>query len=150
MNRQVVSLDELYPVIDEVISSGGEFRLYPRGTSMLPLLREGIDSVVLVSLGDVSENDIVLYKRDDGHFVLHRIVKIKNGEYIMCGDNQFQLEHNITSAHLLAGVKCIYRDSERVELDGKDYIKYVKRLPCMRRKRKIRAFLGKIKRKLFK
>ena len=149
-NRQVLSLDELYPVIDEVISSGGEFRLYPRGTSMMPLLREGLDSIILVSPRNVSKNDIVLYKRESGQFVLHCVVKIKNGEYIMCGDNQFELELGIRQENLLAQVKCIYRENIRVELDNKDYLKYVKRLPCVRRKRKIRVFLSKIKRKIFK
>lgn len=149
-NRQVLSLDELYPVIDEVISSGGEFRLYPRGTSMMPLLREGLDSIILVSPRNVSKNDIVLYKRESGQFVLHRVVKIKNGEYIMCGDNQFELEFGIRQENILAQVKCIYRENIRVELDNKDYLKYVKRLPCVRRKRKIRVFLSKIKRKIFK
>lgn len=150
MSRQVLSLDELYPIIDEVISSGGEFRLYPRGTSMMPLLREGLDSVLLVSPENVSVNDIALYKRDDGHFVLHRVVKIKGGEYIMCGDNQYILERGITGAHLLARVKCVFREDTRVELDNKDYVKYVKGLRCVRKKRKIRAILGKIKRKIFK
>ena len=37
-------------LIREVLASGGEFRLYPHGTSMLPLLRQGIDSVALRSL----------------------------------------------------------------------------------------------------
>ena len=149
MSRQVLSLDELYPIIDEVISSGGEFRLYPRGTSMMPLLREGLDSVLLVSPRDVSVNDIVLYKRDDGHFVLHRVVKIKNGEYIMCGDNQYILERGITASHLLARVKCVFREDIRVELDNKNYVKYVKGLRSVRKRRKIRVALGKIKRKIF-
>lgn len=150
MSRQVLNLEELYPIIDEVISSGGEFRLYTRGTSMLPLLRQGQDSVVLASIDSVSINDMILYKRDNGQFVLHRVVKIKNGEYIMCGDNQAVLEYGITDKHLLAKVKSIYRDEERISLDSGEYIKYVKGLPRARRRRKARAFWIRVKKKLFK
>ena len=45
--RTEFDMRELYPLLSEVLESGGEFRLYPKGTSMLPLLREGEDSVLL-------------------------------------------------------------------------------------------------------
>jgi hypothetical protein len=76
LNKQFINLCDLYPVIDEVISSGGEFRMYPRGVSMLPLLVQGEDSVVLVSLGDVCVNDMILYRRDNGQFVLHFLISL--------------------------------------------------------------------------
>ena len=150
MNKISMDLETIYPIIEEVLGTGGEFRLYPRGTSMLPMIRQGEDSVVLCSLGDVSVNDVVLYKRDDGSFVLHRVVKIKGDEYIMCGDNQFELEYGITRSHLLANLSCFYRGDTKVTLDSPDYKKYLKTLPRVRRRRKIRSTLSKIKHKIFK
>lgn len=150
MNKQIIKLEILWPVIDEVISTGGEFRLFPRGTSMMPLLREGIDSVILVSPNNVDENDIVLYKRDSGQFVLHRIVKIKKDEYIMCGDNQFILEYGIKRENILAKVSSFYRAEEHIDNDNEKYLKYLKSLPRVRFKRKIRAKLGALKRKIIK
>ena len=149
MNKQCLNLDELFPVIAEVIASGGEFRLYPRGVSMLPLFRQGTDSVVLASLGEVAVNDMILYRRDDGSFVLHRVVKIKNGEYIMCGDNQYELEYGVEKRHLLARVAYFYRDSERVSLDNERYKNYLKTLPKKRRRLRLRARLAKIKNAIF-
>lgn len=149
MSKQILNLNELFPVIDEVISSGGEFRLYPRGVSMLPLLRQGIDSVVLVSPGDVSENDIILYRRDEGAFVLHRVIEIKGDEYIMCGDNQYALEYGIRKEHLLAKVAYFYRENEKITLDNREYQEYVKKLPKIRKRRKRRARLSAIKTKIF-
>lgn len=149
MNRQVLNLDDLFPIIDEVISSGGEFRLFPRGVSMLPLLRQGKDSVVLVSPDNVAENDMMLYKRDDGHFILHRVIEIKDGEYIMCGDNQYALEHGITKAHLLAKVAYFYHDDTKVPLDNEEYLRYVNGLPKRRKHLKRKAFFARVKNKLF-
>ena len=130
--------------------SGGEFRLYPKGTSMLPLLRQGIDSVVLVSADSVSVNDMVLYRRDDGQFVLHRIIKINGDELVMCGDNQYELEYGIRKEHILARVCSFYYDNELISLDNEKYLKYVKGLPKRRRKNKIRAKFASLKEKIFK
>ena len=47
--REQMDLAALMPLIDEVIAAGGAFRLYPRGTSMLPMLTEGEDAVELVA-----------------------------------------------------------------------------------------------------
>ena len=45
--REQMELAALMPMIAEVIAAGGVFRLYPRGTSMQPLLVAGEDSVEL-------------------------------------------------------------------------------------------------------
>ena len=105
---------EIYPVLQEVIDSGGEFRLSPRGTSMLPLLREGRDSVVLVAKGDLKKRQICLYRRTDGSFVLHRILVFdKVGEPVFCGDNQTKREYGIKREDVIAVVAAIYRGEKR-------------------------------------
>ena len=60
MQNKQFEMSELYGVILEVIESGGEFRLFPRGTSMRPLLREGKDSVLLRKADTVKKHDICL------------------------------------------------------------------------------------------
>ena len=120
-------MSEMVGLIEEVISGGGEFRLYPKGTSMLPLIRQGKDSVVLVKPGLLSIGDIILYRRKNGQFVLHRIVKIKGDNLIICGDNQTSLEYGINASSVIAKVKAIYIDETRYEgvtADmGKRYLK---------------------------
>ena len=108
-------MSEMVGLIEEVISDNGEFRLYPKGTSMLPLIRQGKDSVILVQPSLLSIGDIILYKRENGQFVLHRIVKTKKDEYILCGDNQTQLEYGIKESQVIAKVKAVYIDEIRYE-----------------------------------
>lgn len=43
------SLEQMSDAMKSVFDSGGEFRFYPRGTSMLPLIRQGLDSIALVA-----------------------------------------------------------------------------------------------------
>lgn len=118
-------LDELYPVLCEVLSSGGEFRLFPRGTSMMPLLREGRDSVALVSPDRFARGDILLYRRSDGHFVLHRLIRVeKDMTLTFCGDNQSILEKGITPDAVVARVAYIWRDSKRISPKSLRYRTY--------------------------
>ena len=120
-------MKDIFPVIEEGIKNGGRFRFYPKGASMLPLIRQGKDSVVFASADDVKKYDIVLYRRDEGKLVLHRIVeKDKNG-YIMCGDGQFWFEKGIKEEQLLAKVVGIYREETYISVEDKKYKRYSKR-----------------------
>ncbi len=150
MSKLDIDLAKMWSVIDEVISSGGEFRLFPRGTSMLPLIREGKDSVALISPKDIKKGDIVLYRRANGQFVLHRVVKIKNGEYLMCGDNQYTVEHGIKKDDILALVGRIFRDESEMSQDSPQYARYISSLPSRRFKKRIRSMLSAVKRKIIK
>ena len=133
----------------EVIESGGEFTFYPHGTSMMPLVREGVDQVVLIKADTVKKGDVVFYQRDNGQFVLHRVVKVKNGKYVMCGDNQWVLEQGITDKHVLAKMKAVLRDGIVIDEANKKYVRYIKSLSRRRFKNRVRNFLGRAKKKIF-
>ncbi len=109
-----------------VLESGGEFRLYPRGTSMLPLLVQGRDSVVLKKITEhPRKGDILFYRRDDGAYVLHRVVGEDSAGYILCGDNHTALEHGVTDGHLIGIVTRIYRGEKPIEPASLPYRFYV-------------------------
>ena len=147
MSNLELSMDDIWQFAEVVISTGGEFRLFHKGTSMLPLLRQGIDSVLLVAPNEIKKNDILLYKRANGQFVMHRAIKVKKDEYVMCGDNQYEHEHGIKKENILAKVKGIYRGEEYFETDNPEYVKYVKKkLPIRRAKIRFLYFIGVHKR----
>ena len=113
-------LKDIAPVIEEILLSGGEFRFFPRGRSMLPLIRQGVDSVLLVPMDDaVNRFDILLYKRDNGMYVMHRIYKISDdGTYVMCGDNQTVYENGIRKEQLIGKVRAVYRKNKELRMDS--------------------------------
>ena len=126
-----VTLDNVFPVLEEMLKSGAAVCFKPNGVSMLPLLRQGIDDVSLKKTG-YKKNDIVFYRRNDGHYVLHRIIKIKDGNYIMCGDNQWQDEYGITDNMIIAVVASIKRGGVQINMHGIRYRLYCKTLPLRR------------------
>lgn len=125
MQNNAFSMKELVPLMQEVIGEGGEFRLFPRGTSMLPLLREGRDSVILVAPAVLKKRDICLYRRQDGTYVLHRLIKWdKAGGPVFCGDNQTALEYGVPSESVVAVVSAYYRGDKRIEVSAFSYRLY--------------------------
>lgn len=124
MNEQEFSLSEYAEVIEEVLHSGGEFRLYPKGTSMLPLIRQGTDSVSLVRHeGRLKRGDIAFYRRTDGSFVLHRVMR--SGETLtMCGDNQLILEKDVPHSAVIGKVARVFH-GEKCVSEGISYRLYV-------------------------
>ena len=104
-------------VIRDVLESGGEFQIYPRGTSMLPLLWQDRDWVTLVKpVGPPRIRDIILYQRTDGSYVLHRIMKREKDGYVLCGDNQAWLERGIQPEQIIGVVNAM-------GINGKRYLK---------------------------
>ena len=113
----VAPLFELEPVIRETVDDGGQFSVVTAGTSMMPLLRNRKDTVVLVKpYGRLSRFDIPLYKRDSGQYALHRVLKVCRDEYHICGDNQLAIEKGITDNHVIAVVSKIIRNGKTIDV----------------------------------
>lgn len=103
------TMDELLPLIKESLAAGKSIRLLPMGRSMLPMLRQGKDSVVLSPAPNtLSMYDLPLYRRDNGKCYLHRIVGI--GERYQCmGDNLFIREADVRPDQIIGLVTAFYR-----------------------------------------
>jgi len=108
-----MQLEQLMPVIKEQLQNGKHIRYSPRGISMLPMIREGRDSVVLAQVPEqLHKYDIALYQRSDGQYVLHRIVKAEK-TYTCIGDNQYFYEPGIEHRQVIAVVTAFYRSEKR-------------------------------------
>lgn len=145
--RKKLSMEELYPIMLEEFREGRTFKMITNGTSMLPFIGNGCDTVILKEPeGTLKKYDIPLYRREDGSFALHRIIgKDKHG-YIMCGDNQFIKEYGITDDNIVAVMTGLIKNGEVHELRGAGYKAYCIRLCALRPIRKVYiAFKRRIK-----
>ena len=125
--NEPIQLSDYDGLIREVLASGGQFRLYPRGTSMLPLLRQGRDSVALRRVDSpIQKNDILFYQRPDGSFVLHRVRAVTPDGLTLMGDNQTVPERGVSPDWVIGRVTRIFRDDREVACDGFGYRLYLK------------------------
>ncbi|MCH5191168.1 MAG: S24/S26 family peptidase [Oscillospiraceae bacterium] len=123
-NKKKITLSELYPVIRERLDKGGTVELPITGTSMLPLLVWGRDSVDITKTETPKNGDIIFYRRDNGQFVLHRIIGENENGFILCGDNQWQKEYGIKPNNIIAVVTAINRNGKKFDTDNKIYRLY--------------------------
>lgn len=115
------SLDEWMPLIRESLEAGKTVRFSPQGVSMLPMLRPGEDEVVLSTApSTLSKYDLPLYQRDNGQYVLHRVVEVGDG-YTCIGDNQYYLEHGVRHEQVIALVTGFYRRGKRYSINSCPY-----------------------------
>lgn len=120
----VTRLDALMPLIRERLDAGQTVRFSPMGISMLPMLRQGVDSVVLSPIPEkLRKYDLPLYQRADGRYILHRVVDV--GETYTCiGDNQFDYEHGVAHTQMLALVTAFYRGERKWDVNSPLYRMY--------------------------
>ena len=134
------------------LENGGNAGLTVTGYSMMPMLYNRRDSVTLVPVnGHEKKGDIVLYKRENGAYVLHRIIAEKTDGFICCGDNQYMRER-VDRQQLIAKVISFVRNGKEVSVENKSYKCYVAIWVGLFFLRGIyipvRRFFGKLTRKL--
>jgi hypothetical protein len=102
-------------LVEEQVKVGGYFYLIPKGVSMLPTIKGDADTVTLEAPDSLKSGDIVLYKRENGQVVLHRIVKIIGDELTLCGDAQMDFELGIKADDVVARVREIKKGERIIE-----------------------------------
>lgn len=124
MSERTVRMEQLLPFMEEQLAAGKSVRIAPRGTSMLPMLRQGRDSVVLSPVPErLKPYDLPLYRRENGQFVLHRVVRA--GETYTCiGDHQYQLETGVRHDQMIAVVTAFVRDGREHSVEEAGYRAY--------------------------
>lgn len=126
LSKQVY-LDDVIGLMIEKLEAGGKVTFTPKGTSMLPMLRDGQDVVILEKpQGRIRVSDVAFYKRDNGHYVLHRVYNLDpDGCYVMCGDNQFVLEHGVRNDQIIAVMTAFFRKGKSYTTQSFSYRLYV-------------------------
>lgn len=120
-----------------------------KGSSMLPLLRENRDLMVIRAKTEgFRKNDAVLYRRASGQYILHRITRVNgDGTYLIIGDNC--IEKELVRADQLMGILTEFRrDGKTTSVSHPLYRLYVVLLPVrrvfLRLRRCLRCFAKKL------
>ena len=98
-----------------------------RGVSMLPLLRQQKDLFTITKRQSrCKKYDVALYKRADGAYVLHRIIKVLPDGYVFLGDNCLNKEYGITDQDVLGVMTSFVRDGKEYAADAGGCLLYAK------------------------
>ena len=111
---------------EEEIEKSGKIIYTNVGDSMMPFIKQGRDVLVISRAeGRLKRYDVPLYKRDSGQYVLHRILKVRENDYIICGDNRYNREYGITDKHIIGVLTGIIRDGREIPVTDRKYRIYV-------------------------
>ena len=101
----------------EILARDGRLIYTNVGDSMLPLIRDGRDLLVIEPPeGRLKKYDIAFYRRDSGQYVLHRVLEVREHDYVICGDNRWNRETGVTDRHILGVLKAVIRDGREISM----------------------------------
>lgn len=114
---------------EEELEAHGVIIYTNKGKSMMPLLREGRDVMIIKRpQGRLRRYDVALYKQS-GKYILHRVLKVKEDSYVMCGDHCTEREYGITDTDVVGVLDGVIRDGKQISMEDFGYRLY-SRLWC--------------------
>ena len=124
-NIQTESPKERLSPLEKEIASGKPTVTVTVGDSMEPLLYNRSTRVVIVKADrELTRNELPMYKRPTGQFVMHRIIKTDRDYYYTRGDNRTGLEQ-VPKQWVQGVVTEIYRKEKHFTADNRWYRGYV-------------------------
>ena len=112
---------------EEYLSAHGALTYSNVGVSMLPLLRQGRDLFTVEKKGPdrCRVGDVALYRRG-GEYVLHRIVAVRESDYVLLGDNCINREYGVTDADILGVMTGFVRGGRSRSVESPGYRLYTR------------------------
>ena len=134
------------PLLRECLERGQTVGYLPfRGVSMLPMLRQGRDSVELSPLPTkLKKYDLPVYQYPSGKYVMHRVVRVHEDHYTCLGDNTYEYE-TVYPNQMIAVVTAFKRGEKRIQVTSPIYRLYC-RVWCA--SYPFRKFMKKMKRRI--
>lgn len=149
----MILAEELLPLVRERLAMGQRVHYLPfQGISMLPMLRQRYDSVELAPLPEkLRKYDLPVYQYPNGKVVMHRVVKVREQDYICLGDNTYSYEY-IAPEQMIGLVSAFKRGDRRIEVTNPLYQAYARiwvfLYPLRKFLLRVRRSLGRIRRML--
>lgn len=109
----------------QILSEKGVLSFSPNGNSMWPFIKNHKHTVVIQTPNNRINNlDVVFYTRQDGSYVLHRIVKILQDAYLIRGDSQTLVE-KVPKDRVIGVMTGFYKGKKYIPSTDEKYLKKV-------------------------
>lgn len=122
---EVKSIKEkcLMPEVKKLLDAGIRVRITVTGMSMYPFLRGGKDKVELINTvyEEVKQGDILLVIRENGQYVLHRMLVKGKRRFYLNGDAQQWWEGPLYPNQIIARVRTIWRQDRCISCEDKRF-----------------------------
>lgn len=113
MDKRVLSNEVFLEEVGSLLNEGREVSFTPLGSSMLPFIRGGRDSVRLQKKDSMEVGDIVLV-RLHGRYVLHRIIALEGEKVTLMGDGNIIGTESCLRSDVMGTVVAIQKGKREV------------------------------------
>lgn len=107
---KVLDTYEYISALRELTEAGQEVSIVIAGNSMSPFMVHERDKICFKKPDrPLKKGDMVFYQRDNGQFIMHRILRVRDGCYDIVGDAQIDIEKEIRDDQIFAIVTKVCR-----------------------------------------
>ena len=121
MDKKTVANELLLEDAAALMNEGREVSFTPLGSSMLPFIKGGKDSVRLKKMPEVEVGDILLVRLPGPRYVLHRLIRKDGSDLTLMGDGNIAGVETCKAGDVLGTVTAIIKD-KRTVVPGKGRI----------------------------
>lgn len=142
--------------IQEVLQHYGHYTGVTKGTSMWPMLHENKDNIIVLKTnGRLKKYDVPVYIAANGKYTLHRIIRVREKDYVIMGDNLLEKEY-VNDSQICGRLAGYYKNGKTyVDCDSSFFYKLYSRIwvflipvrPCIIA---LHRLLSKMKRRLLR
>lgn len=98
----VISNEDYFAEVQQILREGKEVRIRVKGSSMRPFIRDGDTVLLRAYQGQSLALGSNILAKDKDKFVFHRFVGKKNDQYILAGDGNLVLREYVGAADIIA------------------------------------------------
>lgn len=113
---RTLNSDAYLSTLRDLVNEGKDVRLLISGSSMSPFLVHKRDSIIFSKPNrELKRGDMVFYQRENGQFVMHRILWTKPEGLYLIGDAQKEIEGPINPSQVFGLIKKVCRKGKWIE-----------------------------------
>ena len=110
---------------EEFLHTHGRLVYKTKGVSMLPMLHQNRDIVIIEEPEErLKPLDVALYHRGSA-YVLHRVIRVCDGYYEIRGDNTYVMEH-VPDEAVIGVLTGFVREGRQTSVNDKSYLRYAR------------------------
>jgi hypothetical protein len=116
VTRATVSNSAMFHKVAEMVASGHRVEIVGKGNSMFPMIRGGIDKIVLRKIDDrsIAKGNLLLVKLANGNHLLHRVKKYDTHTVTLQGDGNLRCVETCQKDDIIAEAVEVIRGGQRV------------------------------------
>ncbi len=114
---KTMSMEQIVTLSLPVLEEGRSVKFTVVGNSMSPIFCSNRDRVTVKKADKIKKYDVILYRRDNGEYVLHRVVGKGKLGYKLCGDNQLIVEYPVRAENVIAVMTSFERNGKETDAD---------------------------------